>query len=733
MAGVQLLLSYTCSYICTCTRRLPHPDRVGYEDCFVEDGFLFVVMEFASGGCLENYTEPMTPQLHINNIYSIFIQCALALAYLHSKVGKGIVHRDFKPANVFLRNIDCVKVGDLGEGWLRDANYKDPHQRWTDDPTQKGRIVGTPYYLAPECWLVGHDKKNALVNETKALGVTLYELCTKTRPFQAKNVSKLAMCICKNSFAKLSTVIESVFDDVLETLITKLLEKDPGARLSCQQEWSAVVEENAVLVEALPPSSFLLQWGLRSWRPQISVGRHHIAGVSMEGELFTWSLRTGHVGSDDLHVGLGHGSSVKAFRNPHMIRAFLNEEGETMLMDSYEHVFTAVACGDRFTIAVTARGRMFTWGLNTCGQILRPQQIRVVRERGKGNELETRNQESIFVLDVAAGPEHAMMLADNGFVYTWGSGDSGRLGHGNEAMVSRPTQVWRTMNSTRSEELGLSCEATHVACGEAHSMAMTVEGFLYVWGCMEGGRLGLISAKVDGDFIADVDWKSYNLQERIFLASFSFNFDRVVDAAAGVRHNTIITKDRDDENEGAGTDNDVDLEQGDGNKQAGCTSFLYWWGENVGNEDNLVVVDDKDKDVRNRDERFYDDDDDDEFYRHVSERTDVATVAAGESFSCAITDDGKLYTWGLATSGQLGYHARAADTDQLLFSSKPRRVSMPMDLSITHVSCGAQICFAVGTPSTDAARAVLERNLSTTLEDNDRSLAMGREFAALAI
>uniref|UniRef100_A0A7S4U658 Regulator of chromosome condensation n=2 Tax=Guillardia theta TaxID=55529 RepID=A0A7S4U658_GUITH len=443
-----------------------------------------------------------------------------------------------------------------------------------------------------------------------------------------------------------------------------------------------------------------------------------------------------------------------------------------MLMDSYEHVFTAVACGDRFTIAVTARGRMFTWGLNTCGQlghgpssdgkILRPQQIRVVRERGKGNELETRNQESIFVLDVAAGPEHAMMLADNGFVYTWGSGDSGRLGHGNEAMVSRPTQVWRTMNSTRSEELGLSCEATHVACGEAHSMAMTVEGFLYVWGCMEGGRLGLISAKVDGDFIADVDWKSYNLQEpkgEFLHVPFRLEIspsERVVDAAAGVRHNTIITKDRDDENEGAGTDNDVDLEQGDGNKQAGCTSFLYWWGENVGNEDNLVVVDDKDKDVRNRDERFYDDDDDDEFYRHVSERTgelleqqdklkhlkaptkvfidaDVATVAAGESFSCAITDDGKLYTWGLATSGQLGYHARAADTDQLLFSSKPRRVSMPMDLSITHVSCGAQICFAVGTPSTDAARAVLERNLSTTLEDNDRSLAMGREFAALAI
>ena len=99
-------------------------------------------------------------------------------------------------------------------------------------------------------------------------------------------------------------------------------------------------------------------------------------------------------------------------------------------------------------------------------------------------------------------------------------------------------------------------------------------------------------------------------------------FGRVVDAAAGVRHNTIIiAKDRDDKNDGGGTDNDVDLEEGDGSKQAECTSLLYWWGENVGNEDNLVVVDDKEKDIRNRDESFYDDDDDEEFYRHVSERT----------------------------------------------------------------------------------------------------------------
>lgn len=39
------------------------------------------------------------------------------VGYLHDRK---VVHRDLKPANVFMRDDGCVKLGDLGEGWLRD-------------------------------------------------------------------------------------------------------------------------------------------------------------------------------------------------------------------------------------------------------------------------------------------------------------------------------------------------------------------------------------------------------------------------------------------------------------------------------------------------------------------------------------------------------------------------------------------------------------------------------------
>ncbi len=51
----------------------------------------------------------------------------LPVAYLHDR---SIVHRDIKPANVFLREDGCVKLGDLGEGWLRSADDTlDPAKR----------------------------------------------------------------------------------------------------------------------------------------------------------------------------------------------------------------------------------------------------------------------------------------------------------------------------------------------------------------------------------------------------------------------------------------------------------------------------------------------------------------------------------------------------------------------------------------------------------------------------
>eukprot|EP00282_Hemiselmis_andersenii_P035991 CAMPEP_0169435286 /NCGR_PEP_ID=MMETSP1042-20121227/4982_1 /TAXON_ID=464988 /ORGANISM="Hemiselmis andersenii, Strain CCMP1180" /LENGTH=365 /DNA_ID=CAMNT_0009545919 /DNA_START=131 /DNA_END=1225 /DNA_ORIENTATION=- len=296
-----------------------HPYIVQYEDSFVEDGHLFVAMEFAGGGTLERYTEPdqCKKPAHPQVTRSLFVQVLLGVGYLHAR---HIVHRDLKPANVFLRDDGCVKLGDLGEGWLRGAEEDDldPAQRWENDPQQKGQIVGTPYYLSPEGWM-GQAAGVADKADVWALGVTLYEMCCVKRPFEAKNVMQLASRICTAPPAPLRKGV----DQGLSGVIDLMLEKDPNKRPSVDQvlEHETLAQVKALLHipeeewdpsygqppprEAMPPSSFLFQWGLRSFRPhcveellhknvqQVSCGRHHIACVTTEGELFTWSLVSG--------------------------------------------------------------------------------------------------------------------------------------------------------------------------------------------------------------------------------------------------------------------------------------------------------------------------------------------------------------------------------------------------------------------------------------------------------
>ena len=69
------------------------------------------------------------------------VQAAEALSYLHSH---GILHRDVKPANLFLSKTQVVKLGDFGIARVMDRNAIMPAERTTKTP------VGTPMYFSPE-------------------------------------------------------------------------------------------------------------------------------------------------------------------------------------------------------------------------------------------------------------------------------------------------------------------------------------------------------------------------------------------------------------------------------------------------------------------------------------------------------------------------------------------------------------------------------------------------------
>ncbi|RHY70322.1 hypothetical protein DYB30_011732 [Aphanomyces astaci] len=93
-------------------------------------------------------------------------------------------------------------------------------------------------------------------------------------------------------------------------------------------------------------------------------------------------------------------------------------------------------------------------------------------------------------MDVACGPRHILLRSSSGRVFSFGSGDSGRLGHGDVLSRLDPTLI----QALRSQVV------VGVACGRDHSAVVCASGLAYTFGWGEGGRLGI------GHDAGDVLW-----------------------------------------------------------------------------------------------------------------------------------------------------------------------------------------------------------------------------------
>jgi len=86
----------------------------------------------------------------------------------------------------------------------------------------------------------------------------------------------------------------------------------------------------------------------------------------------------------------------------------------------------------------------------------------------------------VRVRSVAANGRHSLALSWEGAVYSWGCGEAGKLGHGNEQPQLEPRLIE-----------GLTCARVHcIAAGWAHSLCATDDGEVFSWGCGADGRCG---------------------------------------------------------------------------------------------------------------------------------------------------------------------------------------------------------------------------------------------------
>ena len=203
----------------------------------------------------------------------------------------------------------------------------------------------------------------------------------------------------------------------------------------------------------------------------VQCGASHSMALGLGGAVYCWGKNT------QGQCGMGH---VDELLRP-IVNKTLQGERVVQLVAGWEH-----------SIALTDNGSVYGWGSgykdNRRGVVppvlgLGDNEGRNVPERLKSLDFTNSADEkerTTRIVRLACGWDHCLALDNKGLVRSWGSGQNGKLGRGNEESVSAPSVI-AALEGLKIISISAGCE---------HSAAITDTGLLYTWGHGDGGRLG---------------------------------------------------------------------------------------------------------------------------------------------------------------------------------------------------------------------------------------------------
>ncbi len=213
---------------------LNHPHICTIHDIDEHDGLAFIVMELLQGRTLADRIAgaPLTT----DEIVKLGIQIADALDAAHAE---GIVHRDVKPANLFVTQRGDAKVLDFGLAKptrTRPALDSGAETMLAEEHlTSPGTTLGTVAYMSPEQALGKElDRRSDLFS----LGAVLYEMATRTQPFRGGATGAILNEIINNAPTP-ALRLNPELPDALGRILDKCLEKDPDLRYQSARELMA--------------------------------------------------------------------------------------------------------------------------------------------------------------------------------------------------------------------------------------------------------------------------------------------------------------------------------------------------------------------------------------------------------------------------------------------------------------------------------------------------------------
>jgi alpha-tubulin suppressor-like RCC1 family protein len=371
---------------------------------------------------------------------------------------------------------------------------------------------------------------------------------------------------------------------------------------------------NDTTIRSTPVTTFA---GGTNWK-QVSSGSSHTTAIKIDGTLWTWGS-----GADGQ---LGRPSIGTTKLTPVTTFAGGTNWADTATTEP-EDLYT-LSAGGVHTAAIKTDGTLWTWGNGVSGRL--------------GNGATTGNIITPVTTfaggtdwkQVSSGSSHTAAIKTDGTLWTWGNGNSGRLGT-NDA-TNRSTPVTTFAGGTNWKQ---------VSSGDFHTAAIKTDGTLWVWGAGGDGRLG--NAVTTGNistpvttFAGGTNWKQVSSGESHTAAIKTDGtlwtwgrgtFGRLGTDDTTQRSTPVTTF--------AGGTNWKQVSASNIHTTAIKTDGTLWvWGAGgdgrLGNAVTTGIISTP--------------------VTTFAGGTDWKQVSAGDIHTAAIKTDGTLWTWGFGTSGRLG-------------------------------------------------------------------------------
>ncbi|MFA5551106.1 MAG: serine/threonine-protein kinase [Trueperaceae bacterium] len=210
------------------TVKLAHRNVVAAFDGFPTGDGAFLALEYCGGGTLDQHLLERG-RLPLKRSYELIVQVADGLSHTHSRK---VLHRDVKPANVFLTDQGEAKLGDFGTGVFMG---EDSEAR-----------VGTAFYMAPE---VFEGRSAGVLSDIYSLGILAYEAIAGERPFVGTSYDALMVAHHTEVPRDIRRLRPDISNQIV-SVVSKAMSRDPQKRYTSADQFALAIRRAADMDEA---------------------------------------------------------------------------------------------------------------------------------------------------------------------------------------------------------------------------------------------------------------------------------------------------------------------------------------------------------------------------------------------------------------------------------------------------------------------------------------------------